>query len=704
MERGGTSPRLGESWPTDLVAALVFLGLGLGLVLPAYITGRAMPGDPGDARFNLAVLEFFYRELSLFFHGHATHFLSAPFFYPWPFVTNFSDTLWGDGEVFALARVLGAGGLTAFRVWFVAGFALTFVFAFLSFRALGLRSWGAAVAAFLFTFPLPMTAQFSHAQLIYRLWVPPAVVALDRLMTERNFRAGAVVVLFAALQFSASIYVGLLLLLLLGSYCTASFLVGRQRFAANPPGAPRLQGRAALGLSALFLIAGVALLAVVALPYRHVQSLYGFGRSWPEVLSLLPRPGSYLLASASRIWPDLSHAFPYPAVWEQQLFPGLSALVALFWFIVSPATRRRHPLAVVMLVTAGILFLATINIHGHSFYRLIFPIPGFSAMRVVARVILVLMLPLSVLLGLLIDDLIASTRHVPARRVFAVALAAFLVVECALVKEDSSAPAEWLKQSATLRAMLPKNLPRDAIFVVNTPTRRRDITAWTYGQIGAELLAVSYGAKTLNGYSGNFPPTWRTPSSCRRVGHDIRAGRHFLAEHGLPAPAHVAERLVLLGLGPCNVAALGADPVLEPRHRYRFARGGDGNAFVGDGFSVPESWGRWTGAKSAFLFFRLAAVSDEPISIAIDARSFSRAKDHRQQVTITSNDQFCGKFVLSDRTRHGEVLCPAGALRNGDNVLRLAIAHPTRPIDLGLGQDRRHLGVGLETLVISPAR
>ncbi|MGH7224173.1 MAG: hypothetical protein ACRELF_13160, partial [Gemmataceae bacterium] len=643
----------------DLLAAVVFLGLGLGLVLPAYITGRAMPGDLGDARFNLAMLQFFSRELSLFFHGRATHFLSAPFFYPWPLVTNFSDTFWGDGEVFAVARALGTGGLTAFRIWFVAGFALTFVFAFLSFRALGLRSWGAAAAAFLFTFPLPMTAQFSHAQLIYRLWVPPAVVAFDRLLTTRSVRAGAVTVLFVALELSASIYLGLLLLLLLASYCAASFLVRRQRIAANPPGAPRPKDRASLGLSAVLLVAGVALLAVVALPYRHVQSLYGFGRSWPEVLSLLPRPGSYLLASASRIWPDLSHAFPYPAVWEQQLFPGLSALVAPLWFIVSPPTRRRHPLAVVMLVAAGILFLATINIGGHSFYRLIFPIAGFSAMRVVARVILVLMLPLSVLLGLLIDDLIVSVRHVPARRVFAVVLAAFLVVECSLVKEDSSAPADWLKHNAALRALLPEKLPHDAIFAVNTPSRRGNITAWTYGQIDAELLAASHGAKTINGYSGNFPPTWRTPSSCRNVGYDIRAGRHFLVEHGLPAPVHAAERLVMVGFGACNVAALGAEPMLELGHHYRFVRRGDGNVFAGDGFSAPESWGRWTDAKSAFLFFRLDDAPAVPTSIAIDARSFSAAIDRRQTVTITANGRFCGKVVVTDHTRRARVLCPA---------------------------------------------
>jgi hypothetical protein len=35
-------------------------------------------------------------------------------------------------------------------------------------------------------------------------------------------------------------------------------------------------------------------------------------------------------------------------------------------------------------------------------------------------------------------------------------------------------------------------------------------------------------------------------------------------------------------------------------------------------------------------------------------------------------------------------------------MLRLSIAHPTRPVDLGAGADTRQLGLGLETLTLMP--
>src|SRR5208283_5693572 len=75
------------AWPTDVLAVLLFLLLGIGVVLQPYATGRDMPGDI-DARFNLSLLEFFYRTLVAALHGRPANFLDAPFWYPWPRVTN----------------------------------------------------------------------------------------------------------------------------------------------------------------------------------------------------------------------------------------------------------------------------------------------------------------------------------------------------------------------------------------------------------------------------------------------------------------------------------------------------------------------------------------------------------------------------------------------------------------------------------------
>ncbi len=699
---GRAAPRRAPPWPLDFFAAALFLALGIWLVLHPYASGRELPGDLGDSRFNLALLEFFFRTLIAALHFRPANFADAPFFYPWPRVTNFSDTFWGDGEIYALLRALGIGALASFQAWFVAGFALTYAAAFASLRMLGLRTWGAAAGAFLFAFPLPMAAQFDHVQLVYRLWVPPAILALDRFLTRGSLRAGAACVLLAALQLAASIYLGLFLCLLLASYAASLGLLARSRL-APPRWAALHSAPAELATACILLAAGLVVLAIVGIPYFDVQSVYGFTRSWHDVAQGLPRPASYLLAGASLLWPNLSNAFPVPGPVEQQIFPGLAAIIPLAWFLASPRARARHPLAAPMLASTAILVVLTLDLGGHTLYRLIYPLPGFSAVRAVARIIFVMMLPLAALLGMLIDDLAAAGAYRLPRRLAAVALSAFLVAECSMVGHDGSAPAAWRARLAALEARLPARLPPHAVLAIATPPLGPGTDwPWILPQVDADVAAATLGIVTLDGYSGNDPPTWRTMTTCGEIADNLRAGRHFLAEHGLPAPDIAPTRLVLVGFGSCAPVPLARDPPLALGRTYRFARGAAGNGFAADGFSHPESWGRWTDGRNAFLFFTLAAAPARPISVAVDAESLSRAADRRQVASILANGHPCGRLVVTATHPRAEITCPAGALRAGDNVLRLRIAHPTRPIDLGVNTDRRHLGLGLKTLTLTP--
>lgn len=694
----------GVSWPTDLLALALFLAFGIVGPLHSFTIGQGLPGDLGDSRLNLTVLEFFNRTLIATLHGQPASFVNAPFFYPWPRVTNFADTLWGDAEVYAVFRALGLGQLASFRAWFVAASVLTYVAAFISFRQFGLRAWGAAAGAFLFTFCLPMAAQFNHVQLVYRLWIPPAVLALHRFLTRQSVRAGAACVLFLGLQLAVSIYLGLFLCLLLAAYALALCLVARHHVFSLRWTALRAASTAELVMAGAMLIAGLAVIAVVAIPYREVQAMYGFVRPWPDVASQLPHLGSYLLTGISFLWPDLTGTLRYALVWEQQLFPGAASVVAVGWFAVSRRARLHQPLAAPMLMAAAIVVAITLNLHGHTLYRLIYQLPGFVAIREVARVILVVMLPVAVLFGLLIDDLADTARRGPIRYAMAVALSALLVAECSLIRVPASAPQDWRARTAALEAELPKPPPPHAILAVATPPGSAvGFWPWVIVQTDAQLVAISLGIPTLNGYSGNLPNGWKTMSMCADVAHDIRAGRHFRAEHGLPAETISPDQLVLVGFGTCGLAGLGDDAPLALGHTYHFAPGAAGNAFPGGGFSDPESWGRWTDGKNAFLYFSLAKAPHGPVTLVVDATSLSPAPDQKQVVTVLANNRGCGPLVVTQTAPRAEVVCPDGALHGGNNVLRLRIAAPTRPRDLGINDDSRRLGVGLRALVLQVA-
>lgn len=545
-------------WRRDLLAALLFMAFGIGLVLNPYVTGREMPGDMQDNRMILSVLEFFNRSLVALLHAQHANFLDAPFFYPWPRVTGFSESFWGDGIFYAIIRAFRINPIASFEVWYVLGFALTYVTTFISLRMIGLRAWGAAAGAFLFTFPLPITDQSHHAQLVYRLWVAPALVALDKLLVGQSLRAGPMCILFIALQLATCVYIGLFLCLLLAAYVLASYLVSRNRIAPFPWITFRSASKSEIITSGFTLVAALSLIAVVAIPYIDVEALYGFTRSWHrDVAGVVPRIHSYLLTQHSMLWPNLSHRYQYFHIWEHQMFPGLSAIIALVWFLFSKRARTRQPLAAPTLVALAILFGITLDLHGHTLYRLIYLIPGFSALREIARVILVMMLPLAALFGMLIDDLATAEQNPGLRRALAVALSMFVVAECSLIHHYSSSPAEWRSRLAALEGRLPPKLPPHAILAVAAAAPPPGV--FPLPGIDAQLAAAILGIRTLNGYSSNTPPGWRYMTTCHDVMENLRAGRQFLAEHHLPTPRISPDQLVLVGFGPCDLHDVWSD-------------------------------------------------------------------------------------------------------------------------------------------------
>jgi hypothetical protein len=156
---------------------------------------------------------------------------------------------------------------------------------------------------------------------------------------------------------------------------------------------------------------------------------------------------------------------------------------------------------------------------------------------------------------MLIDDLTAARARRLPKYLFALALSLFLVAECSLINQYATRPADWRARLDALLARLPKQLPPDAILAIKTEPKQPGVDwPWLLTQIDANIAAVTLGIRTLNGFSGNQPPTWKPMTTCRDVSDNLRAGRHFLIEHGMPAPDIAPNRLVLLGFDGCTPA------------------------------------------------------------------------------------------------------------------------------------------------------
>jgi len=87
-------------------------------------------------------------------------------------------------------------------------------------------------------------------------------------------------------------------------------------------------------------------------------------------------------------------------------------------------------------------------------------------------------------------------------------------------KKEAQARIEILQQE------IPSTIPKDPILYVAWD---KEGPFWET-EIDAMLLAQELGWPTLNGFSGNFPPGYSTPSSCSRLPERIKSFMQFNGE------------------------------------------------------------------------------------------------------------------------------------------------------------------------------
>jgi hypothetical protein len=482
-------------WPPMLAIAF---GL-IVIALPQSDFFRAIPGDLGDPRFNGLILEHVYRWL----RGIDPSLWSPGFFFPFPGALSFSDSHFGTVGVYALLRLLGLSPEVAYVAWLTFACIANYLSGYYVLRRFGLSSSGGALGAFVFAFAMPVLLQTGHSQLGYRFAIPLALLSLYRLLRDGEPTQLGWLGIWITLQFYCSIYLGYFLLLLLGSYVLAMYLVPSARGAMLRPHLVvggfvrslwRGEGWSAMSLLVLSAAALVALFA----PYAYYADLYGFARNPADIDMMLPRPGSYLLADNSWLWGRLSQQLTgIPVRQEQQMFVGAAAcLLAIVGF-----ARSASPWLRVSGIAPALLVILTLNVFGHSLYGLVEQLPLASAIRAMSRICLVMVFPLGLLAGAGLDRLVVASRR-PVGTALATVLVILLLLECATFQTGRVPLTVWRDRLAMRMAETPRTLAADAIVFVprqpNEPLFMTELDGMGVGQLR--------GRNTLNGYSGNSPP------------------------------------------------------------------------------------------------------------------------------------------------------------------------------------------------------
>ena len=483
---------------------------------PILLSGfRRMQTQPLDTRFINYILEHGWRWL-LRAPGHE-RFWDPAFYYPAPNTAAYSEVMLGVAPFYWIWRAIGLAPDTSLQCWMLTLSTLNFwaAYAFLR-RALRVDGVPAAVGAFVFAFGGARLSQLHHQQLLAQFYMIGALYACVRLfevradLAPRRARHGwiALFAVSGVAQLYASFYQGWFLGFALIIAMLAALV------------SPELRARLLVVLRrdsvALLVACVLGALAVLPLGVHDLAAAREVGmRTFDGVAWMLPRPHSWLYMGWDSWLYDrlasLDGVRNLPAEHEQRLGLGLVTSIV----VIASLWRERHrPLVRLLGVVAVAIVGLTTIIGGHyTLWRAVFElVPGARAIRAVARIGLLLLLPAAVGVALFLQ------RARTTARPWAIAAAA-LVIMLEQGKTIYSYDKLVARQEvARLVALIPERC--DAFFF--SPRFGRRIP-WNY-QVDAMWAQLDRGVPTINGYSGSPPPGWtfrdlriRTPEHERQL-------------------------------------------------------------------------------------------------------------------------------------------------------------------------------------------
>jgi hypothetical protein len=546
--------RLGKVIDQAPVWILLILGMWLVVLRPLGAHLVLIPGDLGDARFNNYILEHFFRWVT----GLAGDFWNAPFFFPFQQTITFSDNLLGSAPFYALFRWAALDQESAFQGWYILGYILNFIAASYVLWRLELKPLAIGAGAFFFAFGLPLLAQENHAQLLYRFCIPLTCFSLWRFYQSPRLKTLICLGVWLVWQFYLTIYMGIflsfllaVLIVLLPLFVPAHTFL--QRIAVWPRCIIESWSKARL-TERIFTITAMGVLgfgfAYLILPYYHASRIYGFSRSWLEVLAMLPRIQSYLLADNSQLWSSTASLLAdFPLRWEHQLFPGLAIVALVLAGIAMRFNTKNRWLAWLHLAAALTLITLTLEVHGYSLYRLIWPLPGMGSVRAVTRIMLVVMWPISLFIAWVIDGFMQ--RFSQQRRWMqsaAYLVVCLLAVESVFYAHSTYNKADAQSRLSNLAHQIPAIVPTNPVLFV---AENQQEPFWAK-EIDAMLLSQDLGWPTMNGYSGNYPPGSTRSDTCEQLPARIKSYMDFAGISGESFYLEMMRRIVPLGFTDCN--------------------------------------------------------------------------------------------------------------------------------------------------------
>ncbi len=563
------SPRFPPRWRRASLLGLLFAALTLVMLRPGWSALRStLPSNVGDP----ALIAWTYRWDGHAAIHHATHFYDANIFWPWHHTLAYSDNVLSTSPaynaVFALTRNWAASLNVTVLALVVMCLASTYALA----KWLTRRADAALLAALAFSFSGYVLGHWGAVQLYSLGFFPLAFLLLFRTLHERRPGLAALAGVAIGALVLGALYYGAIF-----SWCAVVVIVGYLTAYRFRPG-PGLWR----SLVITALVAGV-LVVPNSVPYWRVHNDLHFERGYVPAWGLKPvdlvspARGSYLYPglarAADRRVSPAEHRF---FVGFSVLFLGVIGLGALVRARIrrTAAEARAEPdprqLFLGLTVLGGFASLipaAGPTVLGYAApFRLFHAYwPGFSGLRVTARLAVPALLSLAMLAAVGFATL---TSHAASRtRAFAAcSIGALMLLEFAAPLHYEPLPSN----GATL-AVYRELSRRPAGAVVELPMADPRVSAseWAFVEAPRMLYATLDFHPRVNGYSGYMPPdyfasidTFNAFPSPAALGRASQMGVRYVV-------LHVGRRTGWATLGPTRAAEiLAALPAPSTARRY----------------------------------------------------------------------------------------------------------------------------------------
>jgi len=147
-------------------------------------------------------------------------------------------------------------------------------------------------------------------------------------------------------------------------------------------------------------------------------------------------------------------------------------------------------------------------------------------------------------------------------------------------------------------------------------------------------------------------------------------------------------------------------PIVKLREKVSFGRGNPGYVYLigmgkfsenGWGWSYPEEWGTWSEGGSSKLLIPLSE-KEAPREIRFKLRGFISGSHKEQNVKIWVNSQHLSNLVISKELPMTYSVIIPKDINSSYLLIELQMPNAISPKRLGLGDDVRELGIGLEYL------